>query len=174
MGRNRFAMSHRNQKELVRRWVTQTNAWDEHSTLDLGTFTSFYKSGLSSDAMIIGQPGRYLFLGNMGELWFQFQDLGFMYPMPINNTVSRPQDDCDHNMNLNNTEAVFRWCDPTGFWEWGQATGLRKIPVAIPWANFHCWYLGRGELGRAVVLANDYLMVIDATYGLDNAGALKV
>jgi hypothetical protein len=124
--------------------------------------------------MIPTQPGMFMILEKCGKLWHVTPVLTSETPKLVIDTGSHPQGDSDHNMNLNNTEAVFRWCDPSGFWEWGQETGVRRILVSIPWANYHCWYLGRGELGRAVVLANDYLMVIDVTYGLDNGGALKL
>lgn len=115
-----------------------------------------------------------MLLEKMGKLWRETPFLSLFNPSLIENTVSQPQDDSDHNLNLNNTTAVFRWCDPTGFWEWGQFTGVRKIPVALGSVRYHCWYLGKGGLDRAVVLTNDYLMVIDANYGLNNGGALKI
>ena len=171
---NRFVITQRDQKKLVRQWESWYNDWQRYSTLDFRQFSSNSQSELSSDAIVPKDYGMYVLLGNMGQLWFMEPFHHYMHPMHLENTASHPQDDSDHNLNLNNTTTVFRWCDPTGFWEWGRASGVRKIPVAIPWANYHCWYLGRGGLGRAVVLANDYLMVIDATYGLENGGALKI
>ena len=127
-----------------------------------------------SHARIPKYNGMYMFLGNAGELWAVEKNINSMEPNSVENTASGPQDDSDHNMNINNTTQAFRWCDPTGFWEWNQTSGVRKVPVALGWARYHCWYLSRGGMARAVVLTNDYLMVIDANYGLANAGALKI
>lgn len=125
--------------------------------------------------MIPTQSGKFIFLEKMGKLWRVSPSFWLWFSISlVEDTFAQPLDDSDHNLNLNNTTAVFRWCDPTGFWEWGSGTGVRKIQIALGRIRYHCWYLGKGGLDRAVVLTNDYLMVIDANYGLNHGGALKI
>ena len=65
--------------------------------------------------MIPTQPGMFMILEKCGKLWHVTPVSDSKTPNLVKDIDTRPQDDSDHNMNLNNTEAVFRWCDATGF-----------------------------------------------------------
>jgi hypothetical protein len=171
LGENCFAITQGDQKDYIRKWKTSVN--DLIGTIDLSQSLSRLVE-VSSVAMIPTQPGMFMIQVMADSLRDVTPILTSLNPTHVKGGGTRPRADGDHNMNLNNTTAVFRWCHREGFSEWGLATGTREIPIDIPWQNFHCWYLSRGGLGRAVILTNDYLMVIDANYGLANAGALKI
>jgi hypothetical protein len=172
LGENCFAITQMDQTDYIRKWKTSVN--DLIGTIDLSQSSSRSGVEVRSVAMIPTQPGMFMILEKGDKLWDVTPILTSINPTLVDNGNTYPQAKRDHNMNLNNTTAVFRWCHQEGFSEWGLATGRRSIPVRLGKVRFHCWYLSRGGLGRAVVLTNDYLMVIDATYGLNNGGALKI